>query len=277
MSEKNKALRGVEEKLVRHFSTTPEADKSAVESSVRVAIAVAAKSHVQNIVDDSNAIVNASVFNLVIAQLRATRGLVWIVQAIVVLLTILALSSMDQQAYKLGIISSASAILAGITVAGILYDKNSPFMEMCYSFHFDYRQTMLVRLMVYGFGDMVGLSLLTVLGSSLAPFGLSALSPNFGDVLLCSSLTFFFTGFVCFSLLARYHGDASLALCFVFSILIAITADMIWSYYAGFVYGLPTLIWLVLLLALVAAILLSAHRLSTKINASLDCVSKKSN
>ncbi len=217
-------------------------------------------------------LLSPSVAELIRSQIRATKGLVWIAQAALVLLTLLAALLITNQAYALGAFGAAGAILAGISIAGIAYDQNSPLAEMSYSFHYDYRQIVLVRMMVYGLGDLVGLLLLSGAGSLLAPFGLSTLSLSFSEVLFCASETFFLSGFVCFAVIGQYRGEASILLCIVFSLLIATLNQILWSEYTHLLTATPMLFWLVLMACAAAGLVLLARRILAKIDAGYGSV-----
>lgn len=172
----------------------------------------------------------------------------------------------------LGAFGAASAILAGLTIASTLHDRNSPFFEMSYCFHFDYRRIVITRIMIYGFGDLVGLSVLAISGSSLHSLGLSATSPHIGEVVLCSGLSFFFTGAVCLFLLSRYRGEASLTLCFVFSALIATASSVFWVRFSDLLYGIPTPFWLIVLIVTLATLVLCTNSILKRIDAGYEFI-----
>jgi hypothetical protein len=270
----------IERKLEAYFASVPTPATATVDEAVNRIVKKAAQrptSHATSHATQNSALIVPSILSLVSSQLRASRGLVWIAQAIVVLLALIVAASTNERAFMLGALGAASAILAGITVAGISFDQGSPFVEVSYSFHFDYRQVMIARMMLYGLGDLIGLTLLTLLGASLAQLGLSDVAPNFGDVVLCSSVTFFSTGFVCFLLISRYRGEAATVLCFAFSALIAITSDVLWSNYPSLLYKMPGVFWAALIIAGLVGLLLCARSMFTKINAGYDFIRTKMN
>ena len=252
-----------------HYAThgiVPAPDESALNETVKAAVAESVRRHAAQ----EKKLFAPSVVDLVFSQLRTTKFLVWIIQAAAVVLALVFVVGREEQAQIFGTIGAASAILAGLSVAGMTFDQNASLVEMSYSFHFNYRQIVLTRMLLYGFVDLIGLIALTLLGSSLSPLGLSAIAPGVAEVLLCSATTFFATGFACLFAISRYQGGGVLLLCSAVSLVIVLATILLFRGYSNLLFSLPILYWLLLIAVVVIGLILCARSFFSKINAGYE-------
>lgn len=256
----------IEQRLRQHFNTAPLPKEEAIENTVRIVSHEAVRQQAEQ----APPLLAPHFGRLIMAQVRLTKGLVWILQAAVILFALIIAAQADNLSATFAAFGSASAIIAGISVAGIIYGKGSAFTEINYTCHFDYRQVVVARMVVYGAGDLLALLALTALGSSLLPIG-------FGSIVACAGTSFFLTSFACLLLLSRYRGDSGLILCTITSLLIAVLLAYFWDMYPRFIHVATIDLWPLVILCAGAGTILCARSLLNKINSGFDHIKPKTN
>lgn len=255
----------IEKRLRQHFSATPLPEQEVIEGVVRI---VAQEAGRQRAVRGS--IFSPNFSELIMAQIRVTKGFVWVVQLAVIAFALLLTTQSGTVAGIYATFGAAAAILAGISVAGIAYGRDSALTELTCTCHFDYRQVVIARMISYGLGDFIALILLTVVGSSLLPVG-------FGSVVACAASSFFATGFACLLLLSFYRGEAVFSLCAGLSVVIAGLLSWFWHFYPNFLRTLTIDLWPFLVLCTGVGILLCGRFLLRTANSGLENIQAKTN
>lgn len=210
-----------------------------------------------------SALVSPSWLLLIAAQIRASKGVVWIAQAVIVTLAIIFIANTDTLAAVLAAFGSAAALLSAISVAGVIYNNNASLTEISYSCHFDYRQVTVARMLAYGIGDALVLAILIISGFVMLPSG-------FSSAALCACVSFFFSGFMCMLLFAYYRGPHALVLSTAAVVAIAAITAYGWYYSAHLATSVSGGFWLIAIVVFALGILLLARSYLARISEGYD-------
>lgn len=254
-----------EQKVSQYFNTVPHENDEALEATIRAA----AKERNRLLSQKKKRVrLSPNMKELFLAQMKTTKTALWAMQAIVVIAAITAITVSSEAPVSLATLIAMSAIVCGISIAGLFYEKDSVLTEISYSCHFTYKQIVLVRMAIFGLMDLLNLSVLIVVGSAILPYG-------FADVALGSCLSFFLSGFLCMLLVTRYRGDVAALLCIVLSSIVAAFLAYLWTHHYSFIHTASIAFWLLLIAVAIIGMSYCARSMLANISAGYEHIQSK--